>query len=319
MAVSRPGLEALRPGAGSLRLVAARWMLSILAALPGIAAANAALSESVGTKPWFTEAPHPLPLPQFFGVLDEAGAVLPILFLGALVAWIFHQMLTAAAIEILDPRRTPGRVRLWRTLVDSGWRHLLIYLRVSLLALVCLVVGARGVTAVFGRLADRGVVEGWTGQTLIYTLPVVQVLVLLAWAGIVGAFAWWSRVILTQGGRRYVRRMLTVVPRLMWRSPLLGFLLHWFLATASVLIAVVALFSWRQTPGVAHSVAIGWLIAWLVLLLVQAAVWQYRLRLLSLTWSLARFDDLRGKPDSSWGLFRRLKQRLKRRRVSPVA
>jgi hypothetical protein len=295
-------------------LIAARWALSILAALPGIAAANAALSESIGTKPWFTEAPDPLPLPQFFGVMEEVGRALPVLLIGVALAWLFLQMLNAAAIEILDPGRTPGRVRLWRTIVDSGWRYLPIYLRVSLLALIFLGLGARAVSTVFDRLGDQGAIEGWSGETLVLTLPMVHLLVLLAWAGIVGAGAWWSRVILTRGGRRYVRRMLTVVPRVIWRNPLQGFLLHWLLATASVLLGAAMLFAWRQTPGVAT----GWLAAWLVLLLVQAGVWHFRLRTLNLIWSLATQDDLRDQPDAPWGLFRRFKTRLLRRRVQPV-
>jgi hypothetical protein len=289
-------------------------VISILAALPGIMAANATLSE-VGTKPWFTRAPDPLPLPQFLGVMEQVSGVFPVLFLGAVLAWVFHQMLTAAALEIFDPRRTPGQVRVWRTFIDSGWRYLLTYLRVALFALLFLGIGARIISMIFDRLADQGAVEGWTGQTLIYTLPVARVLVLLAWAGVVGVLAWWSRVILTLGGRRYVRRMLTLVPRIVWRSPVSGFLLHWLLATASVLLAVFALFAWRQAPGVAT----GWFVAWILLLLIQAGVWHFRLRAMSLTWSLTGFDDLRGKPDTPWGLFGRLRRRLKRRRVPPAS
>ncbi len=51
----------------------------------------------------------------------------------------------------------------------------------------------------------------------------------------------------------------------------------------------------------------------LVLLLVQSAVWHWRLRTLSLIWSMRHFDDLREKPDAPWGVFRWLKSRLRRR------
>jgi hypothetical protein len=316
MAMSAPILQALGPVPGSLRLIALRWALSILAALPGIAAAKAALSGSVGTQPFFTEAPDPLPLPQFLGVMSEVGAVIPVLFIGVVLVWLVNQLLTAAAVEILDPGRKPGRVRLWRTLVDSGWRYLLIYLRVSILALVFLALGARVVSFVFERLTEHGVVEGWTGKTLIYTLPFVRVLVLLAWAGLVGVCAWWCRVILLRGGRRYVRRMLTVVPRVLWRSPVQGFLLHWLLGIASVLLGATVLFAWRQTPGVAT----GWFAGWIVLLLVQSAVWHWRMRTLSLIWSTSVFDDLRDKPDAPWGVFRWIRSRFRRGTAStPVS
>lgn len=309
MAVSAPVFEALRPVPGSLRLIAVRWTLSILAALPGIAAANAALSESVGTQPWFTEAPDPLPVPQFFGVMGELGAAMPVLLFGVVLAWLFNQLLTAAAVEILDPGRESGKVRLWRTMVDSGWCYLRVYLRISLFALVFLALGGRILSGVFDRLNDWGVVAGWTGKTLVYTLPIVHLLLLLAWAGVVGACAWWSRVIIVRGGRRYVRRLLTVVPRVAWRNPVQGFLLHWLLGAASVLLGAAVLVAWRQAPGVAT----GWFAGWLVLLLVQAAVWHWRLRMLSLIWSLPTLDDLREKPDAPWGVFRRLRARLRRR------
>jgi len=309
MAMSAPVLQGLQPVPGSVRLIALRWALSILAALPGIAAAKAALSGSVGSEPWFTEVPDPLPLPQFFGIPGEVGAAVPVLLIGVVLAWLFHQLLTAAAVEILDPARQPGRVRLWRTMMDRGWSYLLIYLRVSLVALVFLLLGARILSVVFERLAERGVVEGWTGKTLILTLPIVRLLLLLAWAGIVGACAWWSRVILLSGGRRYVRRMLTIVPRVLWRSPVQGFLLHWLLGIVSVLLGAAVLFTWRQAPGLAT----GWFVAWLMLLVVQSAVWHWRMRTLSLIWSLSSFNDLRDKPDVPWGVFRWFKSRLRRR------
>jgi hypothetical protein len=307
--MSAPLIQAVSPVRGSVRLIALRWALSILAALPAIAAANAALSESVGKEPWFTEAPDPLPLPQFFGVMGEIGSLVPVMFIGVVVAWLFHQLLTAAAVEILDPAREPGRVRVWRTMMDTGWRYLLVYLRVSLVALVFLFLGARVLSVVFEQLAERGVIEGWTGKTLVLTLPIAHGLLLLAWAGLVGGCAWWSRVILLRGGRRYVRRMLTLVPRAIWRSPVQGFLLHWLLGAASLLLGAAVLFAWRQAPGVAT----GWFALWLALLLVQSAVWHWRLRTLSLIWSLPALNDLRDKPDAPWGVFRWFKSRLRRR------
>ena len=143
----------------------------------------------------------------------------------------------------------------------------------------------------------------------------LSLLLLLAWAGVVGACAWWSRVIIVRGGRRYVRRLLTVVPRVAWRNPVQGFLLHWLLGAGSVLLGAAVLVAWRQAPGVAT----GWFAGWLVLLLVQAAVWHWRLRMLSLIWSRPTLDDLREKPDAPWGVFRRLKSRFRRGRSTRVS
>ncbi len=59
--------------------------------------------------------------------------------------------------------------------------------------------------------------------------------------------------------------------------------------------------------------------AWFVLLLAQVAVWHWRLRTLSLIWSLPSLNNLRDKPDAPWGVFRWFKSRLRRRAaVSPA-
>ncbi len=306
--MSAPLIDGIKPVHGTLRLVGVRWVVSILAALPATMAAKGALS-TAATRPWYTEAPDPLPLPQFFGVMGELGAVMPLVVVGAIVAWLAHQLLTAAAIEILDPARGAEPIRLWRAMVKIGWRYLLIFLRVSLFALVFLLIGSRVLSWIFDGLAERGAVQGWTGKTLVLTLPILHGLLLLAWAGIVGAWAWWSRVILLHGRRRYVRRMVGIVIRTVWRSPLQGFVAHWILGIASVLAGAAVLFAWRQSPGVAT----GWFLLWLLLLLVQAFVWHWRLRTLHLIWACSSFDDLRARPDAPWGVFRWIRKRLPRR------
>jgi hypothetical protein len=308
--MSAPVFEAVSPVRGSLRLVVLRWALSVLAGLPAIMATKGALS-AAASQPWFTEAPDPLPLPQFFGVMGHVGGVMPIVILGAVIVWLFNQLLTAAAIETLDPGRGPGRVRLWRTMVDTGWRYFLIYLRVSVFAALFLFIGARILSVVFESLAERGDVEGWTGKTLVMTLPLLRALLLLAWAGVVGVGAWWSRLILLRDGRRYVRRMLGILPRVLWRSPVQGFLFHWVLGAASVVAGAAVLVAWRQTPGVATA----WFAVWLLLLLAQALVWHWRLRTMSLIWSRPSFDDLRERPDAPWGVFRWMWSKLPRRRA----
>ncbi len=307
MAVSAPAITGLRPVQGSLRLIVVRWVLALAAGWPAIFAVKGALA-TAATQPWYTEAPDPLPLPQLFGVMGAIGSAAPMLIVGAAVAWLVHQLLTAAAIEILDPHRETGPVRLWRRMIDTGWSYFLPYLRISLIALVFLLIGSRVLSMIFDGLAERGAVEGWTGKTLSITLPVWHALLMLAWAGGVGTFAWWSRVVLLRGRRRYVRRLLTVVPRVIWRNPFQGFLLHWLLGVASILAGAAVLFAWRQTPGVAT----GWFAVWLALLALQAFVWHWRLRTLSLIWSKTALDDLRGVPDAPWGIFRRFRPRLRR-------
>ena len=308
MAMSAPVFKALRPVPGSLRLICVRWVLSILAVLPGIATGKAALSESVGVRPWFAEAPDPLPLPQFFGMMEEIGSAVPVMLVGVLFVWLFNQLLTAAAVEILAASSARGRVRLWRTMIDTGGRHFLAYLRVSLVALLSLALGGRILFFVFDQLNERGVIEGWTGETTMYHLPLARAAMLLAWAGLVGICAWWSRVIVVRGGRRYLRRVLLLVPRVIWRYPVQGLLVHWLAGVASLFLGAVVLVAWRQTPGL----ALGWLACWLGLLVLQSVVWHWRVRTLSLIWSEPSLDDMRTKPDAPWGLFRRLRNRFRR-------
>lgn len=303
-----PAVEALKPVQGSVRLIAARWVLAILAALPGIFAARAALDASAGRQPWFTEAPDPLPLPQLIKILAELAPAVPVLVAGVVVAWLVQLLLTAAAVELFDPRAAPGPVRLWRGTIDTGTRFLWVYLRISVSAAVLLFVGGLIVDAVFEKLADRAEVAGWSGTTIIYGLGIGQMALLLTGAGLVGLCAWWSRVIVVGGGRRYVRRLPTMLVRVCWRWSFQGLILPGTVGMASVLAGAAVLFAWRQSPGTGTV----WFVLWLGLLLVQAYLWHWRLRTLCLIWFSTGLDDVRATPDRPWHMFRRIRRRLRR-------
>ena len=74
--------EALRPTRGTIRIVGVRWLLWIVAALPGIAAARATLDGAVANRPYFADAPDPLPLPELLGLLGELNAAVGALLVG---------------------------------------------------------------------------------------------------------------------------------------------------------------------------------------------------------------------------------------------
>jgi len=303
-----PAIEALKPVRGSLRLIATRWMLAILAALPGIFAARAALDDSAGRQPWFADAPDPLPLPQLMEILGQLGPAVPVLMAGVLVAWLVQLLVTAAAVEVLDPRRAPGPVRLWRGTFDTGARFLWIYLRISLCAAVLLVAGARIIGFVFEKLADRAEVAGWSATTIIFGMGISRVALLLAGAGLVGLFVWWSRVIAVGDGRRHVRRMVTMVIRVWRRWAFQGLILPWVVGAVSVIAAAAVLFAWRQSPGTGTV----WFVLWLGLLLAQAYLWHWRLRTLCLIWGSTALDDVRATADEPWHVFRKLWRRVRR-------
>lgn len=302
-----PAIEALGCIRGSVRLIVARWALAILAALPGVLVARGALNASAGRQPWFTEAPDPLPLPQLVKVFGEMGAGVAVLLAGVALAWLVHLMLTAAAVEVLDPRRAGGPVRLWRATFDNGTRFLWVYLRISVCAVVALVAWARILSWVGERLADRGEFGSWSAATLFW-LFLGRVALLLAGAGAIGLCAWWSRVMVVGTRRHHVRRLPAMAFRVCRRWCFQGFVLPWVVGGASLLAGATVLFKWRQSPGTGGV----WFAIWLALLLAQAYLWHWRLRTACLIWGSTGLNDVRSTPDQPWHIFRRIRQRLRR-------
>jgi len=303
-------IEALKTVPGSRRLIAVRWLITVLAALPGMIGAGAALGDVFARRPFFADASDPLPLVEFFTLLGRIpGSAWAALALGLLLAGLANLLLTAGAVEILDPARSAGKVRVWRAAVDTGGRFLWRYLRVSLLALVLVAVGAGLLGKGFTRIAEHGEVARWSGYSLSVALPLTRGLVTLAWASLVGVCAFWLRVLLVADERRLLRRLLPVVPRICWRHAWQAMLLHWLLAMGSVLVGAQILYAWRQSAGGAW----WWFTLCLAVLLLQAGIWHWRVRLCRLLWANTDVDDLRARADEPWHLWRRIYRRLHRR------
>lgn len=309
MALSAACLRAAGLLPGSLKLVFARWLVGIVAMLPGTLAGIDALSSGAAAEPYFSGAPQPFPLlvfVEFAGRLP--GGMWGLLALGAAVAWIVNQWLTVAAVRILD-RSSTAAPRVWRAMIDVGTQYLGRYLRVAAFAAAWLLGAVALVNRAFEWLADHGTLAGWSGQTLLLTLPMTRALVLLALASAVGTVGLWCRVIVVHGERHCVRRLHQVVPRLAWRAPVQGILLSMLLSAFSLAAAALVVLAWRQS-GVG---AIGlWLPLWLAVLLGQSYVWHWRIRTclelanqgLAAAWSTV--------PDEPWHVFRRLWEFLKR-------
>ena len=302
-------LEATKPTRGTIRFVGLRWLLWIVAALPGIAAARGVLGDTVANRPYFAAAPDPLPLPKLLALLGELNAAVAALAAGVVVAWLAGLFLTAAAFRILDPRQHSADVRVVRTAFDTGAQYLFPYLRVALLAALAIAVGGRLIGVIFDALSDHGTVSDWSGKTLVLTLPTLRAVLLLGWVSCVGVCAFWCRAILVAERRRYVRRVVALLPRLLWRWPCHGLALHVVLGIVSLAIAAPVLVAWRQSSGGTT----GWMLLWLFVLLVQACLWHWRVRAAGLVWADAGLNDLRARPDEPWHLWRKLRARLKRR------
>ncbi len=307
-------LEGVKPVAGSARLILSRWLLWIVTALPGVMAGIAGIGEGAGRQPYFTEAPRPFPLIELFRFLGRLpGGMWGLLFAGAALAWLGNLMLTAGAVEILRAR-SGDRVRVWRAAFDAGAARLLPYLRVAVLALLWLVILGALVDQGFDRLRDHARLAGWTGKAAVWDLRAARLGLLLLLGSTVGAGAMWCRVIVAADGRRHVRRLNTLVPRLWLRRPLQGLVLQVLLALASLLVGALVLFGWRQSGAGATW---PWVAVWLIVLLAQSWVWHWRLRICCLIWDDPGLDRLRSTPDEPWHVFRKLSRLARRKRRPP--
>lgn len=298
---------------GSVRVIAARWLLWIAVMAPVIFGGVAAISSGPAVEPYFASAPQPVGVFMFVELLGRLGPVWGIAVACVLIGWLASQVLTAGAIAMLSGSAGGGR-GLWRASIDLGMPHLLAYLRIAFVAAlwlgVCLWLVNRGI----GWLADRGELRGWSGTTLVWTLPVTRAAALLVLGGIVGTCALWCRVIVVMGNRRRVRRLLEIVPQLIARAPLQGLALQVVLSSASMIIGAVVLFAWRQSAGGAAL----WVVVWLLVLLGQAYAWHWRLRILCALTEQSR-DGLMRVPDEPWRFLRRLWRRFAGRSTKPAA
>ena len=301
MAVRRPWIDGLRLVPGSTKLIGLRWLLFVVAALPGLSVGMGAIGESLANRPYFAEAPDPLPLLPLMRMLGRMpGSVWGTLALAAVVAWLGNLLLTAGAVAIFGAPRS-GRPRVWRTVFGAGTHALWAYLRIASTALLVAVVGSRVIALIAAGLLDHGRQEMWTMQSQ-FLVQAGRGLATLAWLTLVGLFAWWCRVIVVADERRRVRRLWTVVPRLWWRRPVGAVLLHLLLALATLIAGTGVLFAWRQSAAG----GLGWALLWLAVLVALSYVWHWRLRAGRALWSSPDLVDLRAVPDTPWWLARRL-------------
>jgi hypothetical protein len=302
---------------GSVRLILLRWLLWLGTGLPAILSGSQAIGQAA-REPFFTQAPRPFPLAEqqiWLGSLP--GWLWGMLGLGAVIGWIGGMLLTAGAVEILDSRRV-GPARVWRSVFDAGPRAWFAYLRVAVLALLTIALGTSVLGAVFRRLGDHAKIAGWTGWTVVLAIPLSRAALTILWIALVGAGAFWCNVILVADRRQRVRRLTTIVPRLVGRLPVRALLLHVIVGLASLVFAALVLVAWRQSAVVDPT---PWIVLWAVVLLVQSFVWHWRVRACLLTWDDPRIGDLRRLPDEPWRLPSRLGSwiwaKLPRRSPSP--
>ncbi len=275
----------IRPTAGTGRVILSRWVLYVVAMLPGLAAMSRHLEQTVGLRPWFEDVEMPLGMLGFRFVAAELSGGMPLLILGAFAVWILQLVWLAGAVQIFNA----SRFDVPRKVFANGWVYLGRYVRIAVFSIIVIVAFHLALKSLFDSLATRAELEDWSVQRSLFDLNLWRAALTFTALTLVGTCAFWARVITVADSRRKLRRLPFLVLRLFVRRPASA-LIFQFVAIATVLfVQAVALWSWRQSGG-----GLAWLVLWAVLLLAASWIWQLRIRAALAIWQQ---EDLRETKD----------------------
>lgn len=293
-------LKGMLPTQGSVRLIALRLVLLVLAMLPGIWAAVNAIDESAGRLPSLAGVTKPMPIVHLIRLAEYLnGYFVALLAIGVVVAFIGQQLLLAGGLVILDPRLEKSP-RVWRSVVDTGTLHLWTFLRIALFNLLILSLGLAGIHWLFDALRRHGLLAGWSAQSLVLDLSWLQLIISLVWVGFVGSWGFWCRVLSVVDQRRRVRRTAFVALFLFWRHPFSGPLFYALTSFTSFCLGAWVLALWRQSSSPWPV----WALLWALVLLAQACIWHWQVRSARLLVENGNLAVLRECADSPWGITR---------------
>ncbi len=271
------------------RIVLSRWLLYVLAMLPGWIAVSAQLNDAIGKRPWFQDATLPLNTLDFRLLLSElSDSGLSVLVFGAAFVWLMQLMWQAGAVRLLDPGTQPDSAGV----LSNGRPFLGRFVRIAIVALIAAVLVHVIVKNVHEAFSIRAELEGWSVRHSYISLQVWRILALFVALNLVGVFAFWVRVFTVADDRRYLKRIPRIVLRLFLRRPLSAVLLQFFAITAVLVLQAIALWNWRQSDGSAL-----YLLLWAALLLLAAYVWQLRIQAALAILNDERSRDLRQVED----------------------
>ena len=262
-------VEMLKPTQGTLRVVVSRWLLYMLAMLPGMLAMSRHLNEAIGKRPWFQDLQTPLDTLSTRFVLSNVGDGVGLLLAGVGIIWLLQLVWLGGSARVLDPR-TPG---VYKKVFENGWQYLARFVRIAIIAVVVTLILQFIVGKIFGVLSARAETQPWPFYDAYITLNLWRAGVVFVALTLVGVIAFWMRMIAVDEERFDTRRLPWQALKLVARRPL-GALLGQFLIVCLVLgIQAMALWCWRQSPNGGL-----WFGAWAVLQLLTAYVWQIRIR-----------------------------------------
>jgi hypothetical protein len=249
----------------TLRVILIRWFIYVFAALPGLMALRGQLDEAVGKRPWFQDAEMPLDMLNVTLVAAELSDGAGLLMLCALLAWFLQLIWLAGAVRVLDPNAESRKV------LASGRPFLWRYLRIAFFALLAILVVHVGTKAVFESLATSAELQGKPLDVSIFDLNMWRGAILFFLFTLIGVFVFWARVITAATDEHKLRRVPRKILRVFRRHIGSALLLQFLAVTVVLALQAVALYAWRQAGG-----GTAWYLAWLLLLLVAAWVWQWR-------------------------------------------
>jgi hypothetical protein len=281
MALMQSTLNMIRPTAGTWRVVLSRWILYVVAILPGLAALTFHLKQTIGLRPWFQSLETPLDVLSLQFLLAELSGGLPLLMLGALVIWVLQLVWLAGAVQILDTSKTD----LPRKIFANGWSYLGRFVRIAVFAIITIFLLHLALKFAFSSLATRAELEDWTVQRSFFDLTFWRASISFVALTLVGTCAFWARVITTADNRRKLRRLPLMVLRLFLRRPVSALIFQFSTIAVVLFLQGVALWSWRQSAG-----GLAWLVLWAFLLLIASWIWQLRIRAALAIW---RLEDIR--------------------------
>lgn len=248
-----------------IRVILARWFIYVFAMLPGLMALQGQLDDAIGKRPWFDDVEMPLDMLNVKLVLAEVSDGAGLLMLCALLAWLLQLIWLAGAVRVLDPDADTKKV------FASGRPYLWRYLRIAFFALLGILVVHLGIKAIFESLAASAELQGRPVDESYIDLNLWKGAILFVLLTLIGVFVFWTRVLTTVSDERKLRRLPRKVLRVYRRHIGSALLLQFLAVTVVLVLQALALFAWRQAGG-----GTLWFIAWLLLLLVAAWVWQWR-------------------------------------------
>ncbi|MGI9200493.1 MAG: hypothetical protein ACR2QL_05510 [Woeseiaceae bacterium] len=262
--------ELLKPTTGTWRVVGARWLLYMLAVLPGMMSLGRHLDDKIGTRPWFHDLQTPLSTLSTKFVVAEIGGGVALLGAGATIIWLLQLVWLGGSTLIFDPRKP----QITKNLFANGWQFLARFVRIAIIALVVTLVLQLIVRKVFSGVSSTAEVEGWAVYDAFFTLNLWRASIMFVLLTTVGVIAFWMRIIAVTEDRTDTRRLPWQTLKLLASKPFTAFVLQFLLICAVLGIQAMALWCWRQSPNGGL-----WFGLWSLMQLATAYIWQLRVRL----------------------------------------